>query len=114
MRSAFHKFEKICKFVQNFKDAVVYGWGRPIFKKLEKTKEAASGDVNTNRFEPFMNSGIGGYFVNFALFQHGRTFPLLLFGGCFPHETTACAVLSTAFARTESTQQLSRSKRELR
>ena len=93
MRPAFYKFEKIWKFGQNFKDAVVYGWGRQILKKNAKTKEAASADVNTNRFDRFMNSGIGGYFVNFALFQHGRTFPLLLFGGCFPHESTACAVL---------------------
>jgi len=27
----------------------VYGWGRQILKKFEKTKEAASGDVNTLR-----------------------------------------------------------------
>ena len=75
MRPAFYKFEKIWKFGQNFKDAVVYGWGRQILKKFAKTKEAASADVNTNRFDRFMNSGIGGYFVNFALFQHGRTLP---------------------------------------
>ena len=61
MRPAFHKFEKIWKFGQNFKDAVVYGWVRQILKKLEKTKEAASWDVNTNHLDPFMNSGIGGY-----------------------------------------------------
>lgn len=30
---------------QNFKDTVVYGWGRQILEKCEKTKEAASGAV---------------------------------------------------------------------
>ena len=58
MRPAFYKFEKILKFGQNFKDAVVYGWGRKILKKFAKTKEAAYADVNTNRFDRFMNSGI--------------------------------------------------------
>lgn len=51
-RPAFRQFEKNLKNRPNFKDAVVHGWGRLILKKSRKTKEAASGAVIANRFDP--------------------------------------------------------------
>ena len=53
VRLAFRQFsEKNWKNRLNFKDAVVHGWGRLILKKSRKTKEAASGAVIANRFDP--------------------------------------------------------------
>ena len=46
-------------------------------EKFAETKEAASADVNTNRFDRFMNSGIWRAFCTlFTPFHHGRTFNL--------------------------------------
>ena len=52
MRPAFRQFGKNWKNRPNFKDAVLHGWGRLILKKSRKTKEAASGAVIANRFDP--------------------------------------------------------------
>ena len=52
MRPAFCQFRKNCKNRLNFNDAVVHGWGRLILKKSRKTKEATSGAVIANPFDP--------------------------------------------------------------
>ena len=52
MQPAFRQFEKNLKNRPNFKDAAVHGWGRLILKKIEENKEAASGAVIANRFDP--------------------------------------------------------------
>ena len=52
VRAAFRQFRKNWKNRLNFRDAVVHGWGRLILKKSRKAKEAASGAVIANRFDP--------------------------------------------------------------